>query len=167
MLASRQTRGLLAGMGVTGSLLAAVAAGFALTGGVLGFHAWPSAGPATADRALRVAPRSPQSDLAAPLALAAPPAAGPARTAGTQLAAPGTAGPVVRTAPVERRRTTTRVPGPAPASVPVAVGPAAGLPSGPAAPAATQAPAAALVAGATRTAATTVRTATGAVAQAA
>src|SRR3954451_9013521 len=100
MLASRHARGLLAGMGVTGSLLAAVVAGFALTGGVLGFHSWPSAGPAAADRALRVAPRLPQNDLAAPFVLPATSADGLPGTAGPRLATPGTAGPVARTGPV-------------------------------------------------------------------
>src|SRR3954463_134951 len=127
MLASRHARGLLAGMGVTGSLLAAVAAGFALTGGVLGFHSWPSTGPATADRALRLAPGSPRSELAAPFVPAATPA-GPVPTAVT--ATPNTDGPGVRTTPVERRRTTTRAPRPAPTAVPVpvAIGPEAGVP---------------------------------------
>src|SRR4051794_41929644 len=82
MLAWRQGRGLLAGMGVTGSLLAAVAAGFALTGGILGLRSWPSPGPAAADRALRVASPAPRTERSAPLALPVTPAGRPVPAVG-------------------------------------------------------------------------------------
>src|SRR5436190_11900223 len=164
MLVWRHGRGLLAGMGVTGSLLAAVAAGFALTGGVLGFNSWPSAGSAAADRALRVASPFPRAERAAPLILPVAAAGRPAPAAGPLVTTGGAARPG---APIERRRSTTRAPQPARSPAPAAPGAAAAQSAPTAPPAAPAQPTAArLVTDTTHAAAGVLRTATAGASQA-
>ena len=153
-------------MGVTGSLLAAVAACFALTGGILGFNSWPSAGPATADRALRVASPTPRAERAAPLALPITPAGGPAPAAGPLVTAGGGVRSGAQTTPVERRRSTTRVPQPVtspPSASQNSVGRPAPATAAPAAP--TQPAAPTLVTDTTRAAAGVVRSVTASASQ--
>jgi len=119
MLASRQLRGLLAGMGVTGSLLAAIAVGFLLTGGVLAFRSWPAAAPSQSERALRVSPPAPEKVVPEPLVV--PAAARPAPAAGLVRAGGAVPAPARPPAPVERRRATSQLPqATAPASTPTA-----------------------------------------------
>ncbi|MCW2967222.1 MAG: hypothetical protein JWM71_994, partial [Solirubrobacteraceae bacterium] len=56
MLAGAQGRTIWAGVGTSGSLLAAIATVFALTAGVLGFKAWPASSHGATNRGLAVAP---------------------------------------------------------------------------------------------------------------
>src|SRR3954454_13374453 len=167
MLASRHARGLLAGMGVTGSLLAAVAAGFALTGGVLGFNSWPTAGRTAPARALRVVAPAPQTAPAAPLALPTVLRAVPAPVVAPLLTTPNAARPAPGTAPVERRRSTTRVPAAATTPAPAATGTAPGPPANPAPAAPSQGPLATPVVSTTQDAGRAVRSTSGTAAQAA
>lgn len=71
MHARAQRRMIFAGVGVSGSLVAAVAAVFALAGGILSFNSWPVARPAAPEASLNVAAPV-RSAAAKPLALATP-----------------------------------------------------------------------------------------------
>jgi hypothetical protein len=127
MLASRQLRGLLAGMGVTGSLLAAVGAGFSLMGGVLAFHSWPGAGRTATSGVLRVSPPADERQRAERLVVPAASATAPPLAVTRPAVAPRPAGGPLGASP-ERRRTTTRIPQAAPGT---AVSPSPQPPSSP------------------------------------
>src|SRR5436305_14639188 len=98
MRAGAQARTIFAGLGVTGSLIGAIGAVFALTGGVLAFTGWPDAPAPRTSPALEVAAAArsatSHSTQAAPIQLPAAvaprttgahraPAARPGRTAGS------------------------------------------------------------------------------------
>jgi hypothetical protein len=78
MLAGAHARTIFAGLGVTGSLIGAIGAVFALTGGVLAFTGWPDAPAPRSQPALQVAATAAGSvghaRAAAPLQLPAAPA---------------------------------------------------------------------------------------------
>ena len=156
MLALRQARGILAGIGVTGSLLAAALIGFSLTGGVLAFNAWPVAPASGPDPVLSVA--APIHKTAAPaLVLAAPrPAAAP--SARHQVLALNRSGSRHRSSAVVHRRTTSRLPqATTPAATPAPVTATAPSTNAPPAPQSATAPVADAVEATSSSAAHAVR----------
>jgi hypothetical protein len=92
MLGRAQGHTIVAGTGVSVSLLAAVATVVALVAGILGFNAWPGAARSGADGALSVLPAAVHGPAIRPLALPAP--AGSARA--------GRAGRAARLVPAGR-----------------------------------------------------------------
>lgn len=134
MHAPAQTRTMFAGLGVSGSLLGAVAAVVALTSGILSFHAWPVAPPTAPEAALDIA--APARVASRPLALAPVRGSRAARTRPSAVAtrpitrtpvrsptaAPETRTPAARPAPVP-------TPAPRPAAPPASPAPAVSPPA--------------------------------------
>jgi hypothetical protein len=119
MLGRAQGHTIVAGAGVSVSLLAAVATVVALVAGVLGFNAWPSAAQSGADSALSVPPAALHAPALRPLVL---PVAGAARagragrtarlvSAGRARSHGSTGGPAT---PADHGSSTTPTPAPTP-----------------------------------------------------
>lgn len=81
MRAEAQTGTLLAGFGVTGSLLAAVGAIFAVGGGVLAFESWPTADPGAPEARIEVAQALQRPAASAPAVVELPADPAPAAAA--------------------------------------------------------------------------------------